>query len=653
MPGTHKQGGVAGGVPSPRGLTAVAVAPVLLHSVSGAVVLALVFVLLIAWWRAVKDTDTSPIEAIFEADFEAVLLMDPEGRIRRANRRFLDMADLSSGEIQGRPMLGFVTGWSRKRAVMAMRASGDGSRQVTEIGIATPNGHVDVRMTCGPELDRQKVIGVWAMLNDITEQKKAERELEDRALRDYLTGLPNRALFHDRLEHAVRRTRRGGGEVALLYLDLDKFKPVNDSAGHAVGDEVLREVAQRLVGIARAGDTVGRIGGDEFGVLLETAGTAEEAMGVAGRILAEMQAPMVVKGEKLDVGASVGVAMSGDDAREAEELVRRADMAMYEAKRRGGLQRHMYSSELEREPLHMGKRIEHDLRAALARDELYLQYQPIVDVTGQSFAGVEALVRWDHPEFGLLFPSVFIPVAERSALIAEVDRWVLARACREMCEIERQADLKLQPRLAVNLSARHFEEPDFVEAVSEILLDSDLDPERLQLEITESVAGGDRESVRRLKALGVRIAIDDFGTGYSSLAYLRDLDVDVLKVDRSFAISLGADPASAAIVRTILTLAELLQVEVIIEGIEEAAQLEKLRGLGGRYVQGFVFGRPVDAGELPNVLERGPVTRSAEHGLEEPVRQGGSLDAPRPPPYRASPGKRPTAERHLLPPSRT
>ncbi|MFV1988042.1 MAG: putative bifunctional diguanylate cyclase/phosphodiesterase [Gemmatimonadota bacterium] len=583
------------------------VSPVLLHSTAGVVVLALLVVLIVAWWRAIRRTDISPIEALFDMNFEAVLMLDPEGRIRRANPHFLELARATHDEVEGRPLLNFVTGWSQKRLVTGLREARGGSRETIEIGIARAGGHVDARMTCGPHYHRRRVVGLWGLLRDITEQKEAERELEDRALHDFLTGLPNRALFHDRLEHAVQRSRRGGAEIALLYLDLDGFKPVNDTAGHAAGDEVLREVAHRLVAIARAGDTVGRIGGDEFGVLLETAASPKEAMGVAGRILSRIQQPITVDGVDLQVGASIGIAMSDDEARDTEELVRRADLAMYEAKRRGGAQRYMYCRELEREALDLGDRIEADLSAAIERDELYLEYQPIVDVSGKSFVGVEALVRWEHPEFGAVFPSVFIPVAERSSLIVALDRWVLDRACFEMRQHVAGGHAALM--LSVNLSERHFDEPDFVEAVSGILGRHEMDAGRVQLEITEAVAGRARDTVQRLKGLGLRIAIDRFGTGYSSLAYLRDLDVDVLKVDRSFALSLGADPASVAIVRTILTLAEMLDVEVIIEGVEDAAQLGRLEALGGRYVQGYMFGRPVAASSLSDVLAAGPVFR--------------------------------------------
>ncbi len=622
-----------------EGLIAVAVPPLLLHSVAGAVTLVLVVVLLIAWWRAVRRSDSSPLEAQFDMNLEAIVMIDRDGIIMRGNRCFEEMVGAPGESVAGRPFLDFVTGWSRQRATAALKEAMEGGRPTVELGIGNPGGHVDARVFCGPDNGRRRVVGAWALLRDITEQKRSERELEDRALRDFLTGLPNRALFNDRLEHAVARTRRGSSEIALLYMDLDRFKPVNDRAGHAVGDDVLREVAQRLVGVARAGDTVGRIGGDEFGVLLESAANPAEAMCVAARILSQIGLPFVFGGEEISIGASVGIAMTGDDAREPEELVRRADMAMYEAKRRGGLQRHMYSKELEREPIHLGQRIEEDLRDAIAGNQLFLEYQPIVDVTGRRFTGVEALVRWEHPEFGRVFPAVFLPVAERSSLIADLDRWVLATACYEVAEVTTRAGLEDPPVLSVNLSPRHLEESDFLPTLAGILDRSGTDPGRIQLEVTESAASGDRELIQKMKGLGVRIAIDHFGTGFSSLAYLRDLDIDVLKVDRSFAISLAADPASVAMVRTILTLAEMLDVEVIIEGVEDPEQLIRLEGLGGRYVQGFMFGRPIDAAGLPTVLMSGPTTSAWDPEPESIGSRPGSR-----PPFRPAPRSRRIAD---------
>ncbi|MGH7539634.1 MAG: putative bifunctional diguanylate cyclase/phosphodiesterase, partial [Gemmatimonadota bacterium] len=317
-----------------------------------------------------------------------------------------------------------------------------------------------------------------------------------------------------------------------------------------------------------------------------------------------VRSPFILRGEEFSVGASVGVAVSSPETQGADHLVRQADLAMYDAKRRGGFRHRLYSQELEAGRSDDHSRLEGELRRALERDELTLRYQPIVDIVSDRIVGIEALVRWMHDDLGPLPPSLFIPIAEKSSLIAEIDRWVLERGCREMTALVGQGEVG-ELFLSVNLSARHFDEPDLVDAVSGIVLATGFDPDRLQLEITESAAGGDMEKVRQLKMLGVKVAIDDFGTGFSSLGYLRDLDVDVLKVDKSFVLALGADPASVAIVRTILTLADMLDLEVIVEGIENPVQLAHLEDLGGRFVQGYFFGEPAALSDLPAVLRAG------------------------------------------------
>ncbi|MDX1579901.1 MAG: bifunctional diguanylate cyclase/phosphodiesterase, partial [Gemmatimonadota bacterium] len=464
--------------------------------------------------------------------------------------------------------------------------------------------------------------------------------LENRALHDYLTGLPNRALFADRLKHALRRGRRDGDYVALLYVDLDRFKPINDRAGHAVGDEILREVSARLRTVVRDADTVARLGGDEFALLLETVGSETQAITAAERIVTLVRTPVVVDGEEHQVGASVGIAISSAETREPDDLVHQADLAMYEAKRRGGFQHRLYTPELEQLDTDWSIRLEADLRRAIERSELELEYQPIVDTKDRAIVGVEALVRWSHPDHGPLLPASFIPIAEESSLVAELDRWVLERGCREIRRLIEFGVIHEPFSLSVNLSARHFEEPDFIDAISDILLRTRFDPDDLQLEITESAAGNDMEKVCALKKLGVRVAIDDFGTGFSSLSYLQDLDVDVLKVDKSFVLALGADPASIAIVRTIMTLADMLDLGVIVEGIEDAGQLVHLEDLGGSLVQGYLFGRPVTAAKLPALVSKG-----IAESLEDGDRAAPEPDRERPTTAEAAPAGVPAPQR--------
>ncbi|MDX1394457.1 MAG: EAL domain-containing protein [Gemmatimonadota bacterium] len=546
-------------------------------------------------------------QSLFQNNVDGVVAVDADGSIVMANPSACELVGHSEDELLGLPFSELIVGEGRKRAMAALDAALAGMHSTieTEVQQHHQDDVAEVEMTSVPILLNDDVVGVYEILRDSTERKRLERELEDRALHDYLTGLPNRALFSDRLAHALNRRRRDGESVALLYVDLDRFKPINDRAGHKVGDRLLCEVASRLKSLVRDADTVARIGGDEFAVLLETVEGERQALAAAERIVAIVRAPIIAAGEEHQVGASVGIAVSTEELEHPEELVHQADLAMYEAKRRGGFQFKLYSHELEQEGSGWADQVEGQLRRSVEKEELELVYQPIVDTSGSRIVGVEALVRWRHPEHGLLMPSSFIQVAEKTSLIAEIDRWVLERSCTEVKRLFDFGVIDTPFCLSVNLSARHFDEPDFVEAIEGILRSTAFASNLLQLEITESSAGGDRDKIRELKGLGVKVAIDDFGTGYSSLGYLRDLDVDVLKVDRSFVLALGADPASVAIVRTILTLAEMLDLEVIVEGIEDPVQLAHLRDLGGNLVQGFFFGRPVPSEDLAALLSRG------------------------------------------------
>jgi len=391
-----------------------------------------------------------------------------------------------------------------------------------------------------------------------------------------------------------------------VYIDLDRFKAVNDTDGHEVGDEVLKAVAGRLGVCLRGGDTVARLGGDEFGVLLETVDDEAAVLHVASKITSLLSKPIPLETGEIQIGASVGVALSTLETKSPEDLVRRADMAMYEAKRVGGHRYHLYGPDLEARHAIFPLQLESDLRRAIERNELRVFYQPIIDLAGTRIVGVEALARWEHPEHGLLHPERFIPLAEETGLIIPLDRWMLRRACREVGQLRSRGATNTDALfLSVNYSKLHMEGEESLDAIATILADEIFDASKLQLEITETAAVGDRAQVKALKELGVILAIDDFGTGFSSLGYLQDVEVDVLKIDRSFVQSLGEDPASAAIVRTILTLANVLELAVIIEGIEDAAQLRRLQELGGRYVQGFYFARPMDFNELKGVVMQG------------------------------------------------
>ena len=406
---------------------------------------------------------------------------------------------------------------------------------------------------------------------DVSDRKRMEAELERLALYDSLTGLPNRALFSDRLTHAIERRGRGHA-TAVYFLDVDRFKRINDSLGHSAGDDVLREVAARIQRTLRPEDTVARFGGDEFTVLCETVGGVLEAVGVADRLQRELAEPVHAGGAELRLSASIGIAMAepGDEM-SASRLVEDADAAMYRAKERGGARTELFDMAM-RERAVEELSIEQELQQGLERGELRLFYQPLVNLDNGEMVGAEALIRWEHPERGLLSPDKFLPVAEESGLIVQVGAWAVGEACRRLRDWDRRNGHGSPFTLAVNLSARELTHPDVVATVLNAVRRSALDPHRLTIEVTESTAMADRETgfraLRELSAAGVRIAIDDFGTGYSSLDHLREMPADILKIDRSFVAGMAANSPDSALVAAAVAMGRALEMEVVAEGIE-------------------------------------------------------------------------------------
>jgi diguanylate cyclase (GGDEF)-like protein len=455
-----------------------------------------------------------------------------------------------------------------------------------------------------PQYVSGDVVGrVWSF-SDVTEQKRLESDLAHLAFHDTLTGLANRALFHDRVNQALARTERSDNYVAVLFLDLDNFKMINDSLGHSAGDELLQVVASSLAGSLRKSDTAARLGGDEFAVLIEDASSREEVMHMAERIMETLRQPVVVTGQELRSTVSMGITF-GIKGHTGDQLLRNADLAMYLAKAQGKdrieeFQDQMHVAIVQRLEL------ETDLRRAVLSEELRVHYQPIFNLDSGAIVGFEALVRWQHPTQGLLQPIAFIPFAEEIGFIQNIDRFVLTEACTQAC---RWQSLGLAPvglLMSVNLSAREISDSSIRESVSLSLLETGFEPSNLILEITESALLRDLEATIRnlesLKSLGLSIAVDDFGTGFSSFSHLEQLPIDILKVDRSFVATINEHEGRPSLAPAIVQLAHTLGLIAIAEGVESPDQVTPLRDLKCALAQGYHLGIPLDAAETEGLL---------------------------------------------------
>ncbi|HEX6751543.1 MAG TPA: EAL domain-containing protein [Longimicrobium sp.] len=450
---------------------------------------------------------------------------------------------------------------------------------------------------------------VHLFADDITARRAVEEQLRHDALHDALTGLPNRHLFMERLARAVlQEKRREGYLFAVLFLDLDRFKVVNDSLGHAVGDELLVAVAGRLKNVLRETDTVSRFGGDEFAVLLDDLGAVEDALRAADRIQAALAAPVSLSGYEVFTSASIGVALSSTAYGRPDHLMRNADMAMYRAKAAGTGRHELFDRAMHALAL-TRLQMETDLRKGIERGEFSLHYQPIVSLRTGRIVGVEALLRWRHPERGWIAPMDFIPPAEETGLILQIGRRVIGDACRQLHEWQARSPAAAGLSVSVNLSVRQFSQSDLVDQVREAIAESGIEPHLLRLEVTESVVVDNVDAaaatLARLKALGARVYLDDFGTGYSSLSSLHRLPIDALKVDRSFVARIGGE-GGEPMVRTVATIARTLDLAVIAEGIETPAQLALVRALGCEYGQGFLFSPALEPDALLQLVAAEP-----------------------------------------------
>ena len=540
--------------------------------------------------------------SVFSSTEEGVVITDPGGVIIDVNPAFTEITGYSRAEAIGKNPR--ILRSDRQDAAFyaalwqSLNATG---RWQGEIWNRRKSGEIYPEwLTINAVRDEDaQLVNYVAVFSDISGIKQSQAQLAHLAHHDPLTDLPNRLLFHDRLGHALSRADRDGSQLAVLFIDLDRFKHINDSLGHLAGDGLLQEVARRLTGAVRREDTVARMGGDEFTLLLEDLRRPEDAAVLARKLLEALGDPYAIAGRELFVTASVGISLYPRDGQSAEELVRNADAAMYQAKDAGRNGYHFYTPQLTAAALQR-VHLEADLRRALGRGELVVHYQPQIELGSGRLIGAEALVRWRHPEQGLIAPDRFIHLAEDTGLIIELGELVLRAACRQA--MDWLASGVPIERIAVNVSAQQVQRSDFVGTVRDVLADTGLPPRHLELEVTETFIMGQAEegirALHQLREMGVRLAVDDFGTGYSSLGYLKRLPIHMLKIDRSFVSELHGDSEDLAIAKAVIALGRTLGLQVIAEGVEHDDQAGLLLAEGCHYAQGYLFGRPLEGADF-------------------------------------------------------
>ncbi|MCX7921066.1 MAG: EAL domain-containing protein [Clostridia bacterium] len=571
------------------------------------------------WYAIVKYrlmvlTPSLAVDNILKTMVDSVILVSPEGKILSVNLETEKMLGYRENELAGATLdTLFKDDNLFKENSYIKQLEKEPIRNYETLYTTKDGRNIPVVFSASETRDDDgNLIGVVAISRDITELKSSEEQLTHLANHDFLTNLPNRILFHDRLKQAMVWANHHGYISAVVLLDLDRFKEVNDVLGHDSGDILLKEVAVRLRTVVLETDTIARLGGDEFIIIVNEMNSQDEIKKVAKRILEAFKEPFIVGVHKLYVTCSIGISLYPQDGNSIEILIKNADLAMYCVKSQGRNGYRLFTADMSN-VISERMELENNLRKALERKEFVLYYQPIVDVVSGKVAGMEALVRWHHPELGIIPPAKFIPVAEDSGLILQIGEWALRRACQQNKEWHKEGLPKL--KISVNLSPRQFQHPDIVEKITHILEDTGIDPKCLMLEITESMAMNDVKStvhkLNKLHDLGILIAIDDFGTGYSSLSYLRNFPIYAIKIDKYFIKDMTNDPGNAAIVMTMIAMANSLNLKVIVEGIETEQQLEFLRtlkwdqrlsSLECAEIQGYLFSRPVRAEEFASLI---------------------------------------------------
>ena len=562
---------------------------------------------------ALRTQSEAHLSALVQHSTDVILVITSDTTVKYASPSIHQILGYEARDFVGQRLLGYVAVEDQALFAPVLTLASEAT-QAFEFRVRHHDGRLlYAECLITNLLNKAAVGGIVVNLRDITERKQFEEQLTYQSFHDPVTDLPNRALFRDRVEHALSRRREESGAVAVLFLDLDDFKAVNDTYGHTAGDRLLAAVSSRLRSALRVGDTVARLGGDEFAILLEDVANETAVSEIVEGLLEVIGAPLPLDGGEVSVQCSVGIALAGstgerESASRVDELLRNADVAMYQAKAADGDTYRYFKPEMH-EAVVKALALRADLRAAIEAQELTLVYQPIIDLQTGAIGGCEALLRWEHPVRGTVPPTTFIPVAEESGLIIALGRWVLERACEDAVTFQQSGPHSQRLVISVNISARQLHRPEIVEEVREALRCSGLDPGCLVLEITESLLIDDLDlAIDRLTALrelGVRVAVDDFGTGYSSLNYIRRLPIDFLKIDKRFIDSVDADSMDGKLTAAIIGLAGVLELGCVAEGVERPAQHVRLKELGCDYAQGFLLARPMTAAALRELLGAG------------------------------------------------